>query len=158
VDRDGALIAFFIAAVMNFFTYWNADRLVLSMHDAQEVDERTAPGFVHMVTGLASRAGLPMPRVYLMDNLQPNAFRFGATRRADGRGSVRSPSRAGTSSFTAMVLTLSLQPDRSPPLRGECRDRFRTCNLCRRFAGQSMPVCSATLGLILNLAIQLRMQ
>jgi Zn-dependent protease with chaperone function len=118
VDRDGALIAFFIAAVMNFFTYWNADRLVLSMHDAQEVDERTAPGFVHMVTGLASRAGLAMPRVYLMDNLQPNAFRFGATRRADGRGSVRSPSRAGTSRLTAMGVTVALAAALTDP--GRC--------------------------------------
>ena len=62
---------------MNFFAYWNADRMVLSMHGAQEVDERTAPELVHMVAGLADRAGLPMPRVYLMDNPQPNAFATG---------------------------------------------------------------------------------
>src|SRR5262245_10300928 len=75
---NGALIAFFVAAATNFFTYWNADRLVLSTYGAQEVDERTAPELVHDVAELAGRAGLPMPRVYIMDNPQPNAF---ATRR-----------------------------------------------------------------------------
>ena len=74
---NGALIAFFVAAAMNFVTYWNADRLVLSMHGAQEVDERTAAEFVHIVAELADRAGLPMPRVYIMDNPQPNAFATG---------------------------------------------------------------------------------
>jgi heat shock protein HtpX len=73
----GALIALFIAAAMNLFSYWNADRLVLSMHGAQEVDVRTAPDLVHLVGELAGRAGLPMPRVYLMDNPQPNAFATG---------------------------------------------------------------------------------
>src|SRR5262249_60592327 len=75
---NGALIAFFVAAAMNFVTYWNADRLVLSMHGAQEVDERTAPEFVHIVPELADRARLPMPRVYIMDIPPPHPF---ATRR-----------------------------------------------------------------------------
>lgn len=74
---NGALVAFFVAAAMNFVTYWNADRLVLSMHGAQEVDERTAPEFVRLVAELADRAGLPMPRVHIMDNPQPNAFATG---------------------------------------------------------------------------------
>jgi heat shock protein HtpX len=74
---SGALIALLVAAGMNLFAYWNADRMVLSMHGAQEVDERTAPDLVRMVAGLAQRAGLPMPRVYLMDNPQPNAFATG---------------------------------------------------------------------------------
>ena len=73
----GALIAFVIAAAMNLLGYWNADKLVLSMHGAHEVDERTAPDLVRLVRELASRAGLPMPRVYLMDNPQPNAFATG---------------------------------------------------------------------------------
>ena len=68
--RAGALIAFFVAGATNFFAYWNSDRLVLSMYDAQEVDEETEPEIVHMVAELADRAGLPMPRVYLMDNPQ----------------------------------------------------------------------------------------
>jgi heat shock protein HtpX len=73
----GALIAFFVAAAMNLISYWNADQLVLSMHGAQEVDETTAPELVGLVRELATRAGLPMPRVYIMDNPQPNAFATG---------------------------------------------------------------------------------
>jgi heat shock protein HtpX len=92
----GALIAFFVAAAMNFFTYWNADRLVLSMHDAQEVDERAAPEFVHLVAELANRAGLPMPRVYLMDNPQPNAFATG-----------RNPNHAAVAATTGLLNMLS---------------------------------------------------
>ena len=75
--QSGMLIAFVIAAATNLFSYWNADKLVLSMHGAQEVDARTAPDLVRLVGELAGRAGLPMPRVYLMDNPQPNAFATG---------------------------------------------------------------------------------
>src|SRR5215471_18508974 len=74
---SGALIAFFVAAATNFVTYWNADKLVLSTQGAQEVDEHTAPELVHMVVELARRAELPMPRVFVMDNPQPNAFATG---------------------------------------------------------------------------------
>jgi len=74
---SGALVAFFVAAATNLITYWNSDRLVLSMYRAQQVDERTAPELVHNVAELARRAGLPMPRVYIMDNPQPNAFATG---------------------------------------------------------------------------------
>jgi heat shock protein HtpX len=74
---NGALIALLFAAGMNLFAYWNSDRLVLSMHGATEVDERTAPDLYRIVRELAGRAGLPMPRVYLMDNPQPNAFATG---------------------------------------------------------------------------------
>jgi heat shock protein HtpX len=93
---SGAVIALFIAAAMNLFTYWNADRLVLSMHGAQEVDERTAPEFVHVVAELASRAGLPMPRVYIMDNPQPNAFATG-----------RNPAHAAVAATTGLLNMLS---------------------------------------------------
>ena len=75
--QSGAMIALLVAAGMNFFAYWNSGSMVLSMHGAQEVDERTAPQLVGMVRELAGRAGLPMPRVYLMDNPQPNAFATG---------------------------------------------------------------------------------
>ena len=75
--QAGAVIAFVIAAAMNLLSYWNADRMVLSMHGAQEVDERSAPELFGIVRDLAARAGLPMPRVYLMDNPQPNAFATG---------------------------------------------------------------------------------
>ena len=67
----GMLIAFLIAAGMNLFSYWNADRMVLSMHHAQEVDERSAPEYYRIVRDLAQRAGLPMPKVYVIDNPQP---------------------------------------------------------------------------------------
>src|SRR6266403_6200681 len=74
---SGAVIALLVAAGMNLASYWNADKLVLAMHDAREVDETTAPELVQLVAELARRAGLPMPRVYLMDNPQPNAFATG---------------------------------------------------------------------------------
>jgi heat shock protein HtpX len=73
----GATIALFAAAAMNVFTYWRSDRLVLSIHGAQEIDQITEPDLVHMVAELAERAGLPMPRVYLINDPQPNAFATG---------------------------------------------------------------------------------
>jgi heat shock protein HtpX len=75
--QAGALIALAVAAATNLLSYWNADKLVLAMHGAQEVDARSAPDLVRLVGELASRAGLPMPRVYIMDNPQPNAFATG---------------------------------------------------------------------------------
>src|SRR5215212_2282151 len=93
---SGAIIAFFVAAAMNFVSYWNADRLVLSMHDAHEVDESTAPDLVHLVHELAHGAGLPMPRVYLMDNPQPNAFATG-----------RNPEHAAVAATTGLLDMLS---------------------------------------------------
>jgi heat shock protein HtpX len=75
--QAGMMIALVVAAAMNLFSYWNSDKLVLSMHGAQEVDARAAPDLYELVQQLAARAGLPMPRVYLMDNPQPNAFATG---------------------------------------------------------------------------------
>jgi heat shock protein HtpX len=94
--QAGALIALLVAAAMNLFSYWNADKLVLSMHGAQEVDARTAPDLVHLVGELAGRAGLPMPRVYLMDNPQPNAFATG-----------RNPEHAAVAVTTGLLNTLN---------------------------------------------------
>ncbi len=74
---SGALIALLVAGGMNVFAYWNSDRMVLSMHGAQEVDARSAPDLYAMVAALAQRANLPMPKVYIMDNPQPNAFATG---------------------------------------------------------------------------------
>lgn len=73
----GAAIALVVAAGMNLFTFWNADSIVLRMHNAREVDERTAPEFYNLVAGLARRAQLPMPRVYLVESPNPNAFATG---------------------------------------------------------------------------------
>ena len=75
--QGGAMIALLVAAGMNLMAYWNADKLVLSMHGAHEVDATTAPDLVRLVHELAQRAGLPMPRVFVMDNPQPNAFATG---------------------------------------------------------------------------------
>ncbi|MEQ1614580.1 MAG: protease HtpX, partial [Hyphomicrobiaceae bacterium] len=75
--RSGLWIAFVVALAMNLFTYWKSDKLVLRMQGAKEVDARTAPEFYDLVGGLAQRAGLPMPRVYIMNSPQPNAFATG---------------------------------------------------------------------------------
>src|SRR6476620_684730 len=74
---SGAMIALVIAAVTNLFAYWNSDRMVLSMYGAHEVDQHTAPELVNLVAALAGRAGLPMPRVFVIDEAQPNAFATG---------------------------------------------------------------------------------
>ncbi|TIU27085.1 MAG: protease HtpX, partial [Mesorhizobium sp.] len=73
----GMMIALLIAAGMNLFSYWNADKMVLSMNGAFEVDERSDPRYYRIVQGLARRAGLPMPKVYKIDTPQPNAFATG---------------------------------------------------------------------------------
>src|SRR5919108_5304231 len=75
--QGGMTIAFLIALGMNLFAYWNSDKLVLRMHGAQEVDARSAPDLYQTVAQLAERAQLPMPRVYIMRNDQPNAFATG---------------------------------------------------------------------------------
>jgi heat shock protein HtpX len=73
----GAIIALLIAAATNLLAYWNSDRMVLSAYGAQEVDRSSAPELVELVAELAGRGGLPMPRVFVMDNPQPNAFATG---------------------------------------------------------------------------------
>jgi heat shock protein HtpX len=94
--QQGMLIALVIAAGMNVFSYWNSDKMVLSMHGAQEVDERTAPELHQMVRELSQRAGLPMPKVYLMDNPQPNAFATG-----------RNPENAAVAATTGLMQMLN---------------------------------------------------
>jgi heat shock protein HtpX len=75
--EQGMLIAFVLAGVMNFASYWFSDKIVLSMYRAQPVDEAAAPGLHRMVRTLTTRAGLPMPRVYIIPNETPNAFATG---------------------------------------------------------------------------------
>jgi heat shock protein HtpX len=75
--QSGTVIAFLVAAAMNLFAYWNSDKVVLSMYGAREVDERAAPELYGLVRKLAADAGLPMPKVFIMDNPQPNAFATG---------------------------------------------------------------------------------
>lgn len=92
----GAMIALVIAAGTNLFAYWNSDRAVLSMYGAHEVDARTAPDLHRMVAELAARAELPMPRVFIMDNPQPNAFATG-----------RNPQNAAVAVTTGLMQSLS---------------------------------------------------
>ena len=71
----GMMIAFVIALAMNAFSYWNSDKMVLRMHNAVEVDRTSAPEYYGIVESLSERASLPMPKVYLIKNDQPNASR-----------------------------------------------------------------------------------
>src|SRR5205823_2804746 len=73
----GMVIAFLFAAGTNLFAYWNSDKMVLSMYGAREVDETSAPDLVHIVRQLAEADGLPMPKIYIAENDQPNAFATG---------------------------------------------------------------------------------
>ena len=73
----GMTIAFAIAAATNLFAYWNSDKMVLAQQDAQEVDEKSAPELYSIVRQLAANANLPMPRVYVIQSEQPNAFATG---------------------------------------------------------------------------------
>jgi heat shock protein HtpX len=73
----GMIIAFALAFLMNIFSYWFSDKIVLAMYRAQEADEATAPGLYAIVRRLTQRAGLPMPRVYIIPQAGPNAFATG---------------------------------------------------------------------------------
>ncbi len=75
--EGGLLIAFLIALAINGFAYWNSDQMVLRMHDARPVSRDSAPDLFGLVEQLARRAGLPMPKVYLLETSQPNAFATG---------------------------------------------------------------------------------
>ncbi|WP_417433359.1 zinc metalloprotease HtpX [Hoeflea sp.] len=92
----GMMIAFVIAAAMNLFSYWNSDKMVLRMHHAVEVDARTAPEFYQIVADLAQNAGLPMPKVYVIHNRQPNAFATG-----------RNPQNAAVAASVGLLESLS---------------------------------------------------
>ncbi|MCA3246238.1 MAG: zinc metalloprotease HtpX [Azospirillum sp.] len=75
--EQGMLIAFAVALGLNVFSYWNSDKLVLRMHGARQVTPEEAPNFHAMVAELARRADMPMPKVYVIENPQPNAFATG---------------------------------------------------------------------------------
>ncbi|MES2056184.1 MAG: zinc metalloprotease HtpX [Pseudomonadota bacterium] len=92
----GAVIALIVAAGMNLITFWNADRIVLAMHNAREVDMASAPEFVGIVRQLAARAGLPNPKVYIIDSPHPNAFATG-----------RDPDHAAVAATTGLLGILS---------------------------------------------------
>ncbi|WP_407943138.1 zinc metalloprotease HtpX [Methylobacterium oxalidis] len=92
----GMAVALGVAALTNLYAYWRSDALALAAHDAREVDARTAPDLHAMVRDLAGRAGLPMPRVYLIDSPQPNAFATG-----------RNPQNAAVAATTGLLAALS---------------------------------------------------
>jgi heat shock protein HtpX len=94
--RQGMVIALLVALGLNFFSYWFSDKLVLKMYNAREVDETSAPQFYRMVAELVQRAGLPMPRVYVIDEAAPNAFATG-----------RNPEHAAVAATTGIMQVLS---------------------------------------------------
>ncbi|MDO8290845.1 MAG: zinc metalloprotease HtpX [Parvibaculum sp.] len=95
---SGAMIALVLAAAMNLFAYWKSDKMVLSMHGAQAVDEAAAPQLVRLVRQLSENAGLPMPAVYIMHQEQPNAFATG-----------RNPENAAVAVTTGLLNNLSTE-------------------------------------------------
>ena len=92
----GMLIALLLGGAMNLWAYWNSDKMVLRMYNAQEVGPADAPEFYNMVAELAQRAQLPMPKVYLIDEAQPNAFATG-----------RNPEHAAVAATTGILRMLS---------------------------------------------------
>jgi heat shock protein HtpX len=96
--QTGMLIAFAVACLMNLYAYWNSDRAVLRMANAQPIGPNDAPRLYQMTQALAQRAGLPMPALYIIHDNQPNAFATG-----------RSPERAAVAVNTGL---LDLMPER----------------------------------------------
>ena len=94
--HQGMLMALLLALGMNFFSYWFSDSMVLRMMNAREVDETTAPHFYKLISELAAKAKLPMPRVYLIEEDAPNAFATG-----------RNPENAAVAATTGILRMLS---------------------------------------------------
>jgi heat shock protein HtpX len=94
--QQGMMFALVVAIGLNFFSYWFSDKLVLKMYNAREVDATSAPQFYSMVRELATKAGLPMPRVYVIDEPAPNAFATG-----------RNPEHAAVAATTGIMRVLS---------------------------------------------------
>lgn len=94
--RQGMTMALIFAFLMNFFAYWFSDKIVLRMYRAQEVSEAGAPQLYGIVRRLVQKAGMPMPKVYIMEQPQPNAFATG-----------RNPSHAAVAVTTGIMDILS---------------------------------------------------
>ena len=96
--EGGLLLAVGFALFGNIFAYWNSDKMVLSMHGARQVDETSHPAYVGTVKQLAARAQLPMPKVYVIETPQPNAFATG-----------RNPENAAVAATTGLLDNMSHQ-------------------------------------------------
>ena len=96
--KNGAVIAFAVALVMNLISYWFSDRIVLSMYGASEVEEAAAPELWSIVASLSQRASIPMPRVYIIENDSPNAFATG-----------RNPEHSAVAATTGILRILNRQ-------------------------------------------------
>jgi heat shock protein HtpX len=94
----GAVVALLVAGGMNLFAYWNSDKMLLRMHNAQPVDGRAEPELHELVAQLAQNAGIPMPKVYIVDEDQPNAFATG-----------RNPDNAAVAVTSGLLRILSHQ-------------------------------------------------
>jgi len=94
--RQGMLMALAFGGAMNLWAYWFSDKMVLKMYRARQVDETSSPYLYNMVRELAARAQLPMPKVYLIDEAQPNAFATG-----------RNPENAAVAATSGIVRMLS---------------------------------------------------
>ena len=94
--KQGMLLALVFGGAMNIFAYWNSDKMVLRMYNAQQVDETSSPYLYNMVRELAGRAQLPMPKVYIIHEDQPNAFATG-----------RNPEHAAVAATTGILQMLS---------------------------------------------------
>jgi heat shock protein HtpX len=94
----GMIIAFAVAVAMNAFAYWNSDKMVLRMYGAREIGPRDSPNFYGAIQTLAQNGNLPMPKVYLIDNDQPNAFATG-----------RNPENAAVAATTGLLRRLNAQ-------------------------------------------------
>jgi len=94
--RGGMMIAFVFAVGMNAFAYWNSGKAVLRMHNARQVDAQSAPEYYALVAGLAKNAGMPMPKVFVIETDQPNAFATG-----------RNPENAAVAATTGLLARLT---------------------------------------------------
>jgi len=94
--RQGVMVALVMAVVMNFASYWFSDKIVLSMYGAKEVSEADAPEFFAIIARLAQKAGIPMPRVYVIPEEAPNAFATG-----------RNPEKAAVAATQGLLRLMS---------------------------------------------------
>jgi heat shock protein HtpX len=91
----GMMIALVIAVAMNLYSWWNSDKMVLRYYKARQVDQSTAPDLYNMVMQMSENANMPMPKVYIIDNDQPNAFATG-----------RNPENAAVAATTGLLRRL----------------------------------------------------